>query len=608
MASPEFIRQVAAANDIVDVIQGYFPLQRAGSNFKALSPFSQERTPSFYVSPSKQAFYCFSSQQGGDVFKFVQLYENIAFPEALRKLAERAGIPFEDSGYDPEMAAQQRRIAQLRDLHRQSRDFFHQLLLKSPTAAAARDYLKSRSIGIEIARSWKLGYAPENAQEFLRWARETGFRDDLLLEGGLAHRSENSSRIYPHFRHRLMFPVANDYGETIAFSGRVLSPEQKGGKYINSPETPIFQKSKQFFGFDKSKQPILKAGFAILCEGQLDLITAFEAGVQNIVAPLGTAFTEGHARLLRRHTGEVVLCFDADRAGFNAAQKTFAALVRTGILVRVATLPAGEDPDSLIRQQGADAFKTIIAQAPDYFEAQIARRMPNTASASIKDRVQVAESLAEEVALVEDTMQRGLLVERISSHLGIPSQDLARICEEARKREAQQSRSPRPDARRQPPSSPAAANLYPKTHLVQVLCRVLLSSQEARLWLQTNGDRTILSTVPDTELLSLLWDASFDPENAASRSAYFRNLPEPAQNAISRLLMDEGPNPSPELAQDCYLSLVRKSLRNRYGERQARLRAPVESEEALLALLQEIAQLETQLRELPPPRTLQESV
>lgn len=608
MASPEFIRQVAAANDIVDVIQGYFPLHRAGANFKALSPFSQEKTPSFYVSPAKQAFYCFSSQQGGDVFKFVQLYENISFPEVLRKLAERAGIPFEDQGYDPEAAAQQRQLARLRELHRQARDFFHQLLLKSQAAAVARDYLQSRGIGIEVARNWKLGYAPENSQEFLRWAREAGFREDSLLDGGLARRSERGSGIYAHFRHRLMFPVANDYGEVIAFSGRVLSTDQKGGKYVNSPETPIFHKSKQFFGFDKSKQPILKAGFAILCEGQLDLITAFEAGVQNIVAPLGTAFTDSHARLLRRHTEQVVLCFDADRAGFKAAEKAFAGLARAGVMVRVATLPEGEDPDSLIRKQGAGAFRAVIDQAPDYFDALIARRMPQPGAASVNDRVQLAQFLAEQIALVDDRLKRGLLVEQISGRLGIPSSDLQKICQEALIRESRQNNqgATRHGAPPAEPAAPPQADLYPKTHTMQVLCRILLSSNEARRWLQQHGDRSLLAAVPDSELLAILWQGEFDSENTASRSAYFLSLSEAAQNAASRLLMDDGPPASADAAQDCYLSLVRKSLRARYGEVQARLKRP-DSEEALIALQKEILEIAAKLRDLPPPRVPQET-
>lgn len=607
MASPEFIRQVAAANDIVDVIQGYFPLQRAGANFKALSPFSQEKTPSFYVSPAKQAFYCFSSQQGGDVFKFVQLYENTSFPEVLRKLAERAGIPFEDQGYSPEAAAQQRQIARLRDLHRQARDYFHQLLLKSPAAAVARDYLRSRGIGIEVARSWKLGYAPESSQEFLRWAREADFREETLLDGGLARRSERGSGVYAHFRHRLMFPVANDYGEVIAFSGRVLSTDQKGGKYVNSPETPIFQKSKQFFGFDRSKQPILKAGFAILCEGQLDLITAFEAGIQNMVAPLGTAFTESHARLLRRHTEQVVLCFDADRAGFKAAEKAFASLARAGVMVKVATLPEGDDPDSLIRKQGPEAFRTFIAQAPDYFDAQIARRMPQPNAASVNDRVQVAQFLASQIALVDDRLKRGLLVEQISGRLGIPASDLQKICKEAMDRESRQNQNPaRHSSPSAEPAAPPPADLYPKTHTMQVLCRILLSSSEARRWFQQQGDRSLLTAVPDSELLALLWEGDFDPENTASRSAYFLSLSEEAQNAASRLLMDDGPPATAEAAQDCYLSLVRKSLRTRYGEVQAKLKRP-ESDEALISLQREILDIAAQLRDLPPPRVPQET-
>jgi len=601
MASQEFIRQVAAANDIVEVIQSYFPLERAGSNFKALSPFTQEKTPSFYVSPGKQAFYCFSSQQGGDVFKFVQLYENISFPEALKKLAERAGLE-EEGGLSPEMAATYRRRSQLRDLHRQAREYFHQLLTKSPAAAPARDYLQSRGIGIETARHWKLGYAPEQSREIFQWARQAGFRESQLLDGGLARRSDRTGGVYAHFRHRLLFPVANDYGETIAFSGRVLSPDQQGGKYINSPETEIFQKSRTFFGFDRSKQAILKRGFAILCEGQLDLITAFESGVENIVAPLGTAFTEGHARLLRRHTEEVVLCFDADRAGLKAAEKSFAELARAGVMVRVALLPAGEDPDSLIRSQGPEAFADIVDQAPDYFDAQISRRLSNPGQATIKERIQLAESLAAQVALIEDPMKRGLVVEQVASRLGIPPEQLQRICEQTGRRNRSLHHRRTTDRTRETAATGPRLDLFPKTHVVQVLCRLLLTSREAREWLQEHGDRSLLRDMADTELLDHLWGGELDPEDPSSRPAFLGRLPEAAQNAAMRLLLESGPSPDLDLAKDCYLALVRRSLQNRCNERKARLRSPPTSEAQLLDLLREIADLESQLRDLPPPR------
>ncbi|MEM0968991.1 MAG: DNA primase [Verrucomicrobiota bacterium] len=615
MVPPEIIRQVAEASDIVDVVQEYFPLEKSGSQFKALSPFTNEKSASFYVTPSKQAFYCFSSQQGGDVFKFVQLYENVSFGLALKKLAERANIPLPEERADPKQAAKQRLRRKLQDLHVHAREFFHLLLLRSEDAESARDYLKSRGINSETAKRWKLGYAPEHSGEFFRWAEQRDFPADLLLESGLARRSDRNGGIYAHFRHRLMFPIANDYGEPIAFSGRVLSKDQKGGKYINSPETAIFLKSRHFFGFDQTKQSVLKAGHAVLCEGQLDLIMAFEHGVTNLIAPLGTAFTDAHARLLRRHTSEVVICFDADRAGQKATEKAFAELTKEGVSVRVARMPPGEDPDSLIRQSGAEAFQKVIDDAEEYFDAQISLKNDLLSEGSIRDRVEFARSLAEQAGLMGDGMKRGLLLDRIASRLGLQVEDLRAIATESAGKAAQRAAHPPSRAQssmNQDPDSTGTPetqeepfrDLYPKTHVIQVFCRLLLSSREVRDWVLEHGKRELLDSVEDTDLLAILWDGQLDPEDAASRNAFLESLPKNAERAATRLLLAEGLTGDLDLAKDCCLSLERKALHNRAREKKARLKVPSQlTEEELMQLLQDVAELERQLKDLPASRT-----
>ncbi|MEM6916649.1 MAG: DNA primase, partial [Verrucomicrobiota bacterium] len=371
LISQETIEKILDGVDIVELIQGYFPLKRAGTNWVAVCPFHNEKTPSFNVNPSRQTFHCFGCQAGGDAIRFVMMYDNLPFPEAAKTLADRAGVMIQEEVLDPQELAKIRGRSELKRMQASAADWFHRLLFKSPSAQPARDYLRNRGITMEVSRNWKFGFAPEDQRAFFEWAHGAGFTVEQLVQGGLAKwRDENrpDRGAYSFFRHRLMFPVNDGMGEPIAFSGRVLSKEQRGGKYVNSPETGLFNKSKTFFGLDKSKRAIIQAKRAIVCEGQLDMIATFEAGIPNIVAPLGTAFTKDHARILKRHTDEVVLCFDSDTAGLNAASKAFRVLAPEGILVRLALLPEGEDPDSLIRSQGIGALEEILSSPPEFFD------------------------------------------------------------------------------------------------------------------------------------------------------------------------------------------------------------------------------------------------
>src|SRR5436309_1078460 len=392
----ETIEQIPAANDIVKVISSYFPLKRAGANFRALCPFHQEKTPSFHVSPQRQTFHCFGCGVGGSVFRFVMDYEHIDFPSAVRKLAARVGIqvleergPRDAEDRQPEA----RRI--LLQLHGEAAGWFHQNLIKKEFAEAARKYLKQRGITAEIAKRWRLGYAPDEWNAFGSWARGQGFSPRELLQSGLVKAkdkakdtADQTSNIQPsrgygsagehqtcydRFRDRIMFPICNDVGEVIAFSGRVLKEKEGAAKYLNSPETPLFRKGSVLFGLNKTKRALIETNCAIVCEGQLDLISLFEAGIANVVAPQGTAFTENQARVLKRFVNEVVLCFDADAAGQKAAERSIEALLQNDLVVRIAEMPNGEDPDSLIRKGGRGQFENRIAAARDFFEVWLVR-------------------------------------------------------------------------------------------------------------------------------------------------------------------------------------------------------------------------------------------
>jgi len=345
--APELIDQINAANDIVEVVSGYFPLKRTGAVWKAICPFHDERTPSFTVNPQRQIFKCFGCGAGGGPIRFVMMYENLGFVDAAKKLAERAGIRVEQgmmSAEDEERVSMRRRLLAL---HAEAAEYFHLHLMKKPSAQVARDYLKGRGMGSDVARSWKIGYAPDAWDAMAAFGRDRGFDRDELLESGLVKlRDEDRPQgdFYDRFRGRVMIPICNDTGEVIAFSGRVLEKDAKAAKYMNSPETMLFTKGAVLFGLHKSKRALIDKSSAIVCEGQLDLITAFESGVQNVVAAQGTAFTDRQARKLKQYVEEVVLCFDSDAAGEKAAERSLSALLSANLAIRVVTMPAGEDP------------------------------------------------------------------------------------------------------------------------------------------------------------------------------------------------------------------------------------------------------------------------
>src|SRR5205814_1935961 len=432
------IEQIAAANDIVEVIGSYFPLKRAGSTFKALCPFHQEKTPSLTVSPPRQRFHCFGCGAGGTVFRFVMDYEHLEFPAAVKKLAARVGIPvIEERGSSPAEEDRQHEARRaLLQLHAEAAEWFHENLVKKEAGEPARKYLKGRGIDKRIAKDWQIGFAPESWDGFLNWALERGYQQRLLLESGLIARREESgsdNRGYDRFRNRIMFPIHNDVGEVIAFSGRILDKDAETAKYVNSPETPLFRKGRVLFGLHKTKRGLIEADCAIVCEGQLDLITLFEAGIINVVAPQGTAFTEQQARILKRFVSEVVLCFDADAAGQKAAERSLDALLQNDLIVRVAEITAGEDPDSLVRREGKEKFERRVSTAPDFFDYWIEREVAITDLNSLGAKMQLARKMAETISRIHDPFLRGEIVSKSSARLGISNTDFETLLPKQRR-------------------------------------------------------------------------------------------------------------------------------------------------------------------------------
>ena len=361
--SKETIDQIRNALDIADVVGSYVQLKRMGHVAKALCPFHKEKTPSFHVNPARQAFHCFGCGVGGDVFKFVMLYDHVDFPTALRMLASRAGIaiqiddrragPNDGPGKDEIFAANE-----------EASKRYQQELLQSPEAAAARDYLKKRALDVAAWAEWGIGYAPDGWGFLSDAAGPRGGPKMKALEAaGLLSTNEKGNQ-YDRFRARVMFTIRDELGRAVGFSGRVLKADDKaGGKYVNTPETPAFRKSRILFALDKAKREILDRRQALLVEGQIDCIRCHLGGFKHAVASQGTAFTGEHAALLKRYADHVVVVLDADAAGRKAALRSAELLIAEGLAVSLAALPPGEDPDSLILKKGPEAFAAVLKNA-----------------------------------------------------------------------------------------------------------------------------------------------------------------------------------------------------------------------------------------------------
>jgi DNA primase len=392
--SDNFREQVRAASDIVDVIGGALPLKRAGANFVTLCPFHKEKSPSFNVNPGKQIFHCFGCHKGGDVFRFVQDYENLTFPEAVQRLAERAHIPLESE--DNPSAQQARGLKDsLLKLHEAVCGRWQNCLANEAAGQVARDYLARRGVAAEAVKEFRIGAAPEAWDDTVNWAKAKGFPAELCEQAGLIIRKEETGRHYDRFRGRLMFPICDEQGRVIAFSGRVLQGDEKVAKYVNSPETAIFTKGRVLYALDKAKRAILDAGHAVVCEGQLDTIACHAQGLKNVVAPQGTALTPEHARILKRYVDEVVLCFDGDKAGRNASIRSFDGLLGSGLAVRVATIPPPDDPDSYIKAHGAETFRGILNRAEGYFDFLLKHLVLENDTTTDRGRMAIVRAMGE---------------------------------------------------------------------------------------------------------------------------------------------------------------------------------------------------------------------
>jgi DNA primase len=655
MANPgDFAYTVKQQADIVRIIGDYVKLKKAGAqNFSGLCPFHGEKTPSFSVHATRQFYHCFGCGVSGDVFSFVQKIENITFPESIRLVAQKLGIPLPKASYSTPGEAKEARLrAELLDVHERAVAFFQECL-RRPEGARTREYLLGRGLNDEMIAKFRIGYAPDSG--FLLRDRLKGeFSEEVLRESGLfswkqddgrqtsdprpqpdpgapslsvrsldgqggdfdsgsatepSPRSEvrgpTSASMYSKFRNRVMFPISSEAGKVIAFTGRTLATDEKSGpKYLNSPETPIYSKSRVLFNLDLAKEWIKKFDYAILVEGQMDCISVFAAGFQNVIASSGTAFTELQAKLLGRFSKNVVVNFDPDTAGAKATERTLSLLIVEEFQIKVLTLEQGFDPDLYIRRKGKDAYGEVLRHSQKYFDYLIERARTQFPIRSAEGKHKAVNYLLPHIQRVPSRIMRDELAQEIAQKLQV---DSAVLRQELRHAASTRSTSA--------VKAPAEAQV---TEAEKVLIRALASARQiqtaeehistrdgaeeefdparqAQFVLRNEGLHLGLATEALAECLL----------NASPEAPDILQIPasEPDRRVLAAILLKEEEDLTAEVLEAAVRALRRVHLRRRQEEVQRELKKPglAADKDHLRLLLAELERISRALRDPSQP-------
>lgn len=443
--------RIRDATDIVDLVSEHVQLTRRGRNFLGLCPFHEEKTPSFNVNPDRQFYHCFGCGAGGDVFKFIQEIDRVTFVEAVKFLAERAGIALpERSGPSRAETEASDELYRANDL---ARKYFHHLLLNDDVGASARTYLQTRGLTGETIERFGLGYAPAEWDALLKVAGRRGLSPQILERAGLALPRSTGSGHYDRFRDRVAFPIANLSDRTIAFGARALQPDQEP-KYLNSPETPIYHKGRVLYGLADTRDAIRRQDAALVVEGYMDLISLAQAGIEHVVATSGTALTEEHGRLLARFAHQVVLLFDGDAAGSTAAMRACEALLGTGLDARVVSLPSEHDPDTFVQEHGSDVLLKRAENAQSVLDFYLEQLAQQHDLSSVEGKARAVERLKPLLAKPRDAVRRDLLLREVAERLSVDEQSLRHDLQASMRRPQQPRKAatePSPTATPDPP-------------------------------------------------------------------------------------------------------------------------------------------------------------
>jgi DNA primase len=457
--------EIKSRLDIVDVIREYIQLKAGGSNFQALCPFHREKTPSFMVSAEKQIWHCFGCNRGGDVISFVMEIEGVSFIEALRMLAPKAGVTLKRQ--NSQVTSQRNRLL---DIMEAATNFYYQKLEQAPEAKPAGDYLRQRGLTQDTIADWHLGYSPDSWDDIINLLKQKGYTDREIFQAGLSVKKEGVERYYNRFRARIMFPIRDFNGNTVAFSARVRPDREeteKMGKYINSPQTMIYDKSKILFGLDKAKMAIRSNDFAIVVEGQMDVITAHQHDFKNVVASSGTALTEEQLQKLKRYTKNVYLAFDMDEAGRMAAGRGIQEAIKVDLNIKVVILPAGKDPDELIKND-PEAFRQAIAKARHIMEYYFETQLQDLDLSGVEGKREAAGRLLPLIAKIKNNIEKDEWIRRLAEKLNTDERLLRESLPREKRRGEEQSRSQENDGR-------GGGSMWSRRSREEMLSEMLLS-------------------------------------------------------------------------------------------------------------------------------------
>ena len=565
-----FAERVKQQADIVRVIGEYVRLKKAGQNFVGLCPFHNEKTPSFNVHPVRQIYHCFGCGVGGDVFKFVMEMEKVEFPDAVRLVAEKCGIPAPQRR--PRTPAERRETSQrklLLELHRDAAEFFQRQLKSSAEGGVALGYLEDRGLDRPAIEAFGLGYAPSGGDLLLRHVRGK-YAEKIVEASGLVSRDQ-SGRLYDRFRRRIIFPIANDAGRVVAFGARALGddPETSGPKYLNSPETPIYSKSGVLYHFDRAKEAIRRREFAVMVEGYMDAIAVARAGITNVVASCGTSLTELQLRLLARFTRRVVMNYDPDTAGQTATERSLALLLEQGFDARVLRLPGGADPDKFIRERGVEAYQKLLAEAPAFLDHLIERALagegaaPNTAEAKLR----AVNFLLPYLQKLPDRLLRSEWASRVADRLKIDEP----VLRDTLRKAAAERRS---EAKVRPELAPPATKRAER-RLIQLLAEGEGFRQRLATELREAAVHRGLAT---EKLFEAMIEACLTGERP-DPVALGERLEAPERRLLYDVLFETAAEPTWDEAWSCLTALRRLRLEGELAELQRKIEAGPAAEE-----------------------------
>ena len=498
----ETIDEIRSRSDIVEVISECgIALRPAGRDFKALCPFHTEKTPSFTVSVQKQIFYCFGCQTGGNVISFVKKHEGKSFIETIEWLAGRLNIALPNQ--DVRESADRKRVTSLEDLNRFAVEYYHRQLLTEGASAPARQYLKHRGVQPKTLRAFQLGYAKSGRRDLVKVATDKGFTIQQLIDVGLIKDEDRGPQ--DRFWNRILFPIQNERGASVGFGGRALSEEHQP-KYLNSPATVLYDKSKILYNLDKARQAIYKQQRVLLVEGYMDVLMLYQFGVENIVASSGTSLSEDHARLLKRFAPEVVIVYDGDASGFQAAQRGLLRLLTEDLRVRIALLPTGEDPDSFTRQHGVDAFTELTDKSINLIEFQIQSAIQSQDIHRIDVKTQIVKEVTETLLNLKNRVERSEYVKYAARELHV---DERVLWDELRDAGLKETSVSRPTAR----NKAVQQKLSARAQIEYQLIEALIQNPTLIPYVKSRFDCQHFTEPRFAKVAQLLWEAGTSNDN-----------------------------------------------------------------------------------------------